>query len=163
MRNLVLSLAAACALLLSAAHAEQKVEFNGYELHYIVLNTTELSPEIAKRYNINRSGKRAFVNLSVLKQDGQNIPFAVEANVTALQRNLMGQRGDISLRTFKEGDAIYHIGDFLIFDKETIWLDINVEIEGEEPFEFTFPQQVWRDWQWTKLNNGSLHRIMPAS
>ncbi|MFQ3229266.1 DUF4426 domain-containing protein [Reinekea sp.] len=144
-KHLLFSLFVLGASVLNLTYAEQKVEFNGYELHYIVLNTTELSPEIAKRYNISRSGKRAFVNLSVLKQDGENIPYAVDANVTALQRNLMGQRGDISLRTFKEGEAIYHIGDFLIFDRETIWLDIVVSIEGEEPFEFTFPQQVWRD------------------
>ncbi|MDN3651000.1 DUF4426 domain-containing protein [Reinekea marina] len=145
MKKLLFSIAIVCAALQSFVHAEQKVEFNGYELHYIVLNTTELSPEIAKRYDISRSGKRAFVNLSVLKQDQDSIPFAVEAKVTALQRNLMGQRGDIALRTFKEGKAIYHIGDFLIFDKETIWLDITVDIEGEDTFEFTFPQQVWRN------------------
>ena len=145
MKKLLLTIAIVCAALQSFVHAEQKVEFNGYELHYIVLNTTELSPEIAKRYDISRSGKRAFVNLSVLKQDQDSIPFAVEAKVTALQRNLMGQRGDIALRTFKEGKAIYHIGDFLIFDKETIWLDITVDIEGEDTFEFTFPQQVWRN------------------
>ncbi|MBU2864117.1 DUF4426 domain-containing protein [Reinekea forsetii] len=145
MKKLLLTIAMICAALQSFVHAEQKVEFNGYELHYIVLNTTELSPEIAKRYDISRSGKRAFVNLSVLKQDEGGVPFAVEAKVTALQRNLMGQRGDIALRTFKEGKAIYHIGDFLIFDKETIWLDITVDIEGEDTFEFTFPQQVWRN------------------
>lgn len=144
-KHLLFSLLIASVSIFNFSNAEQKVEFNGYELHYIVLNTTELSPDIAKNYGISRSGKRAFVNLSVLKQDGDNLPYAVDAEVTALQRNLMGQRGDIPLRTIKEGNAIYHIADFLIFDRETIWLDIVVTIDGEEPFEFSFPQQVWRD------------------
>lgn len=125
--------------------AQQKVDFDNYELHYIVLNTTELQPDIAARYNITRSGRRAFINLSVLEKQPGTIAKAVEANVTAVQRNLLGQRANIPLTTIREGQAIYHLGDFLIFDQETIWFDLEVQVEGLAPFSFTFPQKVWRE------------------
>lgn len=125
--------------------AQQKVDFDGHELHYIVLNTTELQPDIAARYNITRSGKRAFINLSVLQKQPGTIATAVEAKVTAVQRNLLGQRASIELDTIREGQAIYHLGDFLIFDQENIWFDLEVQVEGLAPFTFTFPQKVWRE------------------
>jgi hypothetical protein len=144
-KQVFIALTLASLSVLNLVQAEQKVEFNGYELHYIVFNTTDLSPDIAKQYDIKRSGKRAFINLSVLKQAEDTLPFAVAADVSVTQRNLMGQRGDIELRLIKEGESMYHIGDFLIFDRETIWLDVTVAIEGEAPFEYSFSQQVWRD------------------
>lgn len=130
---------------LTPVWAQQKVDFDGHELHYIVLNTTELQPDIAARYDITRSGRRAFINLSVLKKQPGTIGVAVEAQVTAVQRNLFGQRADIELDVIREGNSIYHIGDFLIFDQETLWFDVEVQVDGLAPFTYSFPQKVWRE------------------
>ena len=125
--------------------AEQKVDFAGYELHYIVLNTTEIPPAVAETYDIVRSGKRAFINLSILKKtdDGYGIPTA--AAVTGVQRTLLGQRQTIDLQEIREGDAIYYIGTFTILNQETLWFDIDLTVQGGPSFEYSFPQKVWRE------------------
>lgn len=131
-------------LLGSWVSAEQKTEFNGYELHYIVLNTTDLAPEIAQHYDIIRSGKRALINLSVLKQTDDGYGKAVRAEISATQRSLVGQQSKIPLREIKEGSAIYYIGSFRIFDQETLWIDIDVTLEDGNDYDFSFSQKVWQ-------------------
>ena len=127
------------------ALAEQKVEFNGYEMHYIVLNTTEVPADIAKQYQFNRSGKRAFINLSILKQTDDGYGTAVPATISAVERTLLGQQLEISLREIREGDAIYYIGDFPIFDREVLWFDVNLTLQDGTEYSYTFEQQVWQE------------------
>ena len=125
--------------------AEQKVDFAGYELHYIVLNTTEIPPAVAETYDIVRSGKRAFINLSILKKTGDGYGIPTAAAVTGVQRTLLGQRQTIDLQEIREGDAIYYIGTFTILNQETLWFDIDLTVQGGPSFEYSFPQKVWRE------------------
>lgn len=125
--------------------AEQKVEFDGYEMHYIVLNTTVLSPAIASTYDIVRSGRRAFINLAILKQTDDGYGTPVAADINALQRTLVGQRLDIKLTEIREADAIYYIGSFQILDREMLWFDIDLVVEDGPSFDFTFSDQVWQE------------------
>lgn len=124
---------------------EQKVEFSGHELHYIVLNTTEIAPEIAALYDITRSGKRAFINLSVLEQSQNGFGTPVPVTITAIERTLVGQTLNIELTEIREGQAIYYIGSFPIFDQETLWFDVNLTLEDGTQFEYTFDAKVWRE------------------
>lgn len=142
MRALVVFLLSVC---LSAVWAEQKVDFGEYELHYIVLNTTEIAPDIAARYNLVRSGKRAMMNLSVLKKTDDGYGQPVTAEITAIERTLLGQTFDIELTEITEGTAIYYIGDFPIIDREQLWFDISLKVTGGPSFTTTFQQQVWRE------------------
>lgn len=129
----------------SSVWAEQKVEFDGHELHYIVINSTEIPADIASRYNLTRSGKYAFINLSILKQTDDGYGTAVSADISAIQRSLVGQQSQINLQEIREGDAIYYIGTFLILNREVLWFDINLTVHDGPAFEFSFDQQVWRE------------------
>lgn len=129
----------------ATVQAEQKVEFNGYELHYIVLNTTEIPADIAGRYDIVRSGKRAFINLSVLKQTDDGYGTPVPADIEAIERTLLGQQLKIDLQEIREGTAIYYIGSFPILDRETLWFDIDLTVNNGPSYDFSFPQQVWQE------------------
>jgi len=137
--SLILSVFAA------AVFAEQKVEFDGYELHYIILNTTEIPADVASHYDIVRSGKRAFINLSVLKQteDGYGLP--VSADISAIQRTLIGQQSKIKLQEIREGDAIYYIGTFRIINREVLWFDVDLKVIDGPDFEYSFSQKVWQE------------------
>lgn len=132
-------------LLVGAVHAEQKVDFNGHELHYIVLNTTEISAQVAQKYDIIRSGKRAFINLSVLRQTSDGYGQPVSADITAIERSLLGQMLKINLQEIREGSAIYYIGTFPIIDRETLWFDIDLTVDNGPSFDFSFPQKVWQE------------------
>lgn len=143
----VLKSALVCTLLFLSAFsaAEQKVDFANHELHYIVLNTTEIPADIAERYNFVRSGKRAFINLSILEKTDDGYGTPVPASVTAMQRSLIGQTIPIELEEIREGTAIYYIGDFQIINREVLWFDVSLELTDGTQFEFTFDQQVWQE------------------
>jgi len=69
--------AALLSLLISpATQAEQSKVFGDYTVHYSAFTTDNLTPSIAKQYNIPRSKKRALLNISVLKKtaDGTSKP-----------------------------------------------------------------------------------------
>ena len=53
--------------------AQQSEMFGPYELHYSVVNTTFLAPEVASTYGIVRATDRAILNLAVREHpaDGQ--------------------------------------------------------------------------------------------
>jgi len=133
------------AMTLGLAHAEQKVEFRGHELHYIVLNSTNLSPEIASQYGLQRSGRMALVNLSVLKQQPDGVATPVEADVSVQVRNLIGQAQDVELEVVREQNAIYHLGQVRIDDREMLWFDVTVDLPDKPIFEYSFSQEMWEE------------------
>lgn len=133
-------------LLFSTAQADQKVTFNGYELHYIALNSTMLTPEIAGQYGLVRSGQRALLNLSVLEQRRNDVAVPVpNAEVTVRVRNLLGQSNRLDMRVIEEQNARYFIGSVRFDDREVLWFDIVVSIPGERDFEFSFSQELWEE------------------
>ncbi|GGX42945.1 DUF4426 domain-containing protein [Saccharospirillum salsuginis] len=133
------------AMTLGLAHAEQKVEFRGHELHYIVLNSTNLSPEIASQYGLQRSGRMALINLSVLEQQPDGVATPVEADVSVRVRNLIGQAQDVDLEVVREQNAIYHLGQVRIDDREMLWFDVTVDLPDEPVFEYSFSQEMWEE------------------
>lgn len=101
-------------------------DFGDYVVHFNALSTDQLSPEVAKTYDIVRSRNRALLNVSILKKvegtPGQPVP----GSVAALVANDTGQVKDSNLREIREGDAVYYIGDFAVSDGETLVFTVDV-------------------------------------
>ena len=76
-------------------------------------STDQLSPDVARNYNIVRSKNRAMLNVSVLRESDQ---VAVTANVTVKTVNLTGQLKNITMRRINEQEAIYYIGEVAFFE-----------------------------------------------
>ncbi len=140
MRRLLLSL-----LLLGLhlpGHAEQFHQSGGYQLHYIAMVSSDLSPEVAQAYGVKRSGKRG---LAVLNLQHQDEPLkSVPAKVTGQIRNLIGQERLGQLREVKEQDTIYWIAEFKFSHLETMRFEFQVDPEGPaRPFTVKFSQQFY--------------------
>ena len=58
------------ALLALPVAADQFKSFDGIDVHYIVVNTLFLQPDVTARYNVVRANDRAIVNLSVIDDKG---------------------------------------------------------------------------------------------
>jgi hypothetical protein len=129
------------------ASAQQAQHFNDYTVHYNALNSSMISPEVAKVYGIRRSDSRALINVSVLRNTDKPLPKAVKATVTASARALMGQVRSIEMREILEGgDAIYYIGELSVRNMETLDFTIEVTAEGQSrPFEVKFRQQFYTE------------------
>lgn len=132
------SLWVACALALPAAATladEQTFDnsFGNYTVHYIAVNSTFLTPEIAAQYAIVRSARRAFLNIAVLRNERDGSTTPVTAVVTGGKRNLLQQSEDLTFAEIREGDAIYYIGQFDFSNAEILRFTLQVQPEGQGP------------------------------
>ena len=129
------------------AQAQQSQTFDGYTVHYNAINTSQLSPQVAQTYGLQRSSSRALLNIAVLKTQGDQEPVAARAVVKAGARNLTGQRREIDMREINEADeAIYYIGEFRVNNMEMFDFTVLVTPEGTTaPLEVKFRQQFYTE------------------
>jgi len=147
MRRLFTFLALLAALSPGHAAAQQARQFEDYTVHYAAMNASLIAPQVARAYGIQRSGSRALLNISVLKNTGAELPKAVKAEVSATGRNLIGQIRPVDMREIIEGgEAIYYIGELSVRNMETLDFTIQVTPEGlDTPFEVKFSQQFYTE------------------
>ncbi|MFP4209034.1 MAG: DUF4426 domain-containing protein [Wenzhouxiangella sp.] len=125
--------------------AQQAEDLGAYRVHYSAINTSQLSPEVARAFGIQRSTSRALLNLAVLgkREDALDEPMRAHIEVEAV--NIAGQRRPIELREVTEQEAIYYIGTFRIHNEERITFRVDVAPEGISgpPRSFRFQQQFF--------------------
>lgn len=132
--------------LAGAVQAQQASEQGAYTIHFSAMNTSQLTPEIARAYGIQRSSSLAMLNITVLKKGADGQQRAVTAVVKASGRNLTGQLREISMREIREGEAIYYIGVFRVNNMETFDFSVQVTPQGESrPLEVRFRQQFFTE------------------
>jgi hypothetical protein len=121
-------------------------DIGDFVVHFSAQTTDQLSPDVARAYNIVRSKSRAMLNVSVVrKSDSQSVP----ATVTVKTTNLTGQLKNVTMRKIEEpGDtvAVYYIGETPVANRETLVFDISVRPEGQSAVsEVRFKRQFYTD------------------
>ena len=113
-----------------------------WEVHYIAFPSTFIQPNIAKAYDLTRSGSQAIVNISVLA-DKPSKP-AVKANVSGFARNLLGKKVELEFKEVVEGEAIYYLAQ-LDYDHEDVFrFEINIS-QGSQSRQLVFSQKFYVD------------------
>ena len=128
------------------AQAEKSKVFGNYTVHYSAFTTDNLTPSIARAYNIPRSKKRALLNISVLKKtaDGSSKPTRVTIKGTAT--DLSQQLRELSLREISEKGAIYYIAETPVDNAETLKYNLEISPEGETiTYKLSFQEQFYTD------------------
>jgi len=128
------------------APAEQSKVFGNYTVHYSAFTTDNLTPSVARAYNIPRSKKRALLNISVLKKtaDGSSKPTRVTIKGTAT--DLSQQLRELSLREISEKGAIYYIAETPVVNAETLKYNLEISPEGETiTYKLSFQEQFYTD------------------
>jgi uncharacterized protein DUF4426 len=125
---------------------ESSKDFGDYVVYFNAMNTDQLTPEIAREYNIVRSKSRAMLNVSIHRKQPGGTTTAVEGAVAASAINLTGQLKDMTLRKIPEGDAIYYIGELAVSDGEVLIYTIDVTPNNESSrFTLRFKKQFFVD------------------
>jgi hypothetical protein len=139
---------AAFALLLfltatGAPRAENAQTLDGrWEVHTSAFRSDFLTPEVATQYGIVRSGKRALVNVAILRIDGAE-PVAAAARIEGTVRNLVGQTQTLSLRAVREAEALYYIGEFAIAGTDTYRIELTLRPdEATRDYRVMFTQNL---------------------
>ena len=122
--------------------AEQKKVFGDYEVHYNALNSSTLTPEVAKQYGLTRGANQGLVNIAVRKRDGKD-GVATSAVISGSVRNLLSQKNELKFKEVKESGAIYYIATFRFDDKDTLTFDLTVQPEGGASYPLTFNHTLW--------------------
>ena len=105
------------ALLFSLAGHAQTKSFGDYDIHYSVLNSTFISPQVAQSYGITRGKDRALINIAIRKNLAGGTSKAQRALVTGSSSDLIHSTV-LDFKEISEQDAVYYIAELKFFDKE---------------------------------------------
>lgn len=142
MRDFAYGLIGLILLVLSGgANAEQKVTLGDWDVHYMVVNTTFLTPEIAKANGIVRSRFNALVNISVLDATSKK---ALDPAVSGSATNLIGTTKQLNFKRVREGEAIYYLAVLPYRDLETYRFAIQIQ-SGNEQQTLNFSQKLYTE------------------
>ncbi|MCU7555497.1 DUF4426 domain-containing protein [Alteromonas sp. ASW11-19] len=126
---------------ITQASAEQKATLGDWDVHYMVVNTSFLTPEVASRYGLVRSKYNALVNISVLDTETQK---AQRLGVSGEAKNLLGTTRKLSFKKVEDGDAIYYLAVLPFRDQETFRFNIDLQL-GNEQQTLKFRQKLYTD------------------
>ena len=135
-------LLALLALPVPFASAQQSEMFGPFELHYSVVNTTFLEPDVAANYGIIRGEKRAILNLAVR----EHMDDGTEARTMLLQGRTWDliQNQELTFREVREGPAVYYIAEFRFINEEWRFFEVDFRPEGaDQTYTFTFKHQLY--------------------
>ncbi|MCE9678041.1 DUF4426 domain-containing protein [Shewanella sp. AS1] len=138
-----------CALLLflvstPAAFAEQKQSVGNFDIHYIAIGSTFITPSIAKSYGIQRSSYSGLLNISVIDTSKEGKP-AIPVEISGIANNLLDARVDLVFREIREGDAIYYIAEVPYRDDQEINFQIAIKSGKTLNTQLNFKQKFYVD------------------
>lgn len=138
----ILVMLALTASLCGVANAEQKETVGNFDIHYMALGSTFLTPSIAKSYGIERSSYRGIINIAVLDTSATGSP-AVPVEITGVANNLLDARIDLNFKEIREGNAIYYIAEVPYRDDQEINFNIAIRHGNELNTNLQFKQKFY--------------------
>lgn len=137
-----------CAVLLanfSHANGESMQQFGDYQVHYSVFNTSFLTPEVAKHYEIVRSRSTAMMNIAVLKKQTDGSYKNVTAVVTGEHNDLV-RKEVLTFKQVREEHAIYYLTAFNLHHNIDVYFTVNVQPDpNQAPLKLQFTKRLYRD------------------
>lgn len=125
------------------SHAQQSERFDQYELHYSIVYSTFLTPEVAADFGLPRGKDKAMLTLSVRDADAGDIqgrPMAISGRTWDL---ITG--GPMEIKEVKEGRATYYLIPFEFLDREYRFFEFTFTPEGSnKSYDYKFKTQLWR-------------------
>ena len=124
------------------ALAQQSETFGPFELHYSVVNTTFLDPEIAATYGITRGEKRAILNLAVREEvAGSSEPRAMVLKGRTWD---LIQNQTLEFQEIREGEAVYYIAEFTFINEEWRFFEVDFRPTGaQQTYTFELKHQLY--------------------
>lgn len=128
MRTAFAVIALSLSLLAASAQAEQKQRFDQFEVHYIIVNSTFLEPQVASAYGITRGDDRFILNIAVREVLADGSSVARKADIKGTRFDLI-HRNPLDFKEIDERTAIYYIAQFQARNREK--LDFTLQIQPE--------------------------------
>ena len=122
---------------------QQSERFDQFELHYSIVYSTFLTPEIAAEFGIPRGKDKAMLTLSVRDAEASDVegrPMRIKGRTWDL---ITG--GDMTIKEVREGRATYYLIPFEFLDREYRFFEFDFTPEGsDQTYRYKFKTQLWR-------------------
>jgi hypothetical protein len=138
-----LPVAALLLLVALASSAQQSERFDQYELHYSVLNSTFIDPEVAATYGLKRGQRDGLLNIAVREHRPDGTVVTLPMQVSGRTWDLISEQ-PLTLTEIREEDAVYYIGSFRFINREWRFFELDFTPAGaERSYSFTFKRQMY--------------------
>lgn len=127
-----LASAAALAQIQQVKPVDSQQTFGEYTVHYSVFNSTFITPEVARLYQLTRAKDRVLVNVSVTKALENGSTLGLPARVSGTAINLLQQQRSLEFITLSEGEATYYLASLRHTSEEVINFAITLQPEGSD-------------------------------
>ncbi|MDC6459751.1 DUF4426 domain-containing protein [Luminiphilus sp.] len=122
---------------------QQSERFDQFELHYSIVYSTFLTPQIAAEFGIPRGKDKAMLTLSVRDAEASDVegrPMRIKGRTWDL---ITG--GDMTIKEVREGRATYYLIPFEFLDREYRFFEFDFTPEGsDQTYSYKFKTQLWR-------------------
>ncbi|MCW7554980.1 DUF4426 domain-containing protein [Endozoicomonas gorgoniicola] len=124
----------------------EPLRFGDYEVYFSAFNSTFITPEIARAYQLERSPKYGLVNIAIRNVKDSEVGKAVTAQLEGQQKNLLQQSVSLQFKEVKEGPAVYYLAGFRFSNEELLEFSIDVKPEGSDTsYPVKFRQTFYQD------------------
>ncbi len=114
------------------AHAGGNKDFGDYRVHWSVLPSTFIAPEVAQANNLQRSKGIGVINISIMKENEDGTLAPVSGQVEGKVTNDIQQVRFLGFRRIQEGDAVYFIAEYQYSSGELMTFNITARPTGEQ-------------------------------
>ena len=122
---------------------ETSKQFGNDTVHFSVLNTSFLTPQVARSYGIVRGKNKFLINVSVRRQSGPD-NIALRATINGTQSDLI-HRTPLDFREVIEQDAVYYIAEFAISNDERRDFRLQVNVDDKPSYDVQFIKMLYVD------------------
>ncbi len=115
---------------LAQADSNGIIEFDGYKVHYSVVNSDAISAEAAGIYGIKRSVRLGLLTIVVVPstQTYNGIEVLIGGDVS----NMLQQQAALNFKPIDEGDTIYYIAPFKFDHRELLNFKVHIKAESDK-------------------------------
>lgn len=119
-------------------------QFGADTVYFSVLNTSFLSPEIARSYGIVRGDNKFLINVAIRRQQDDR-DVAAAAQVSGSTSDLI-HRSELEFLEVAEQDALYYIASFEIDNTEKRDFRLKILAEGQrQSYDINFNKKLYVD------------------
>ena len=122
---------------------QQSERFDQFELHYSIVYSTFLTPEIAAEFGIPRGKDKAMLTLSVRDAEASDVEGR-SMRIKGRTWDLI-TGGDMTIKEVREGRETYYLIPFEFLDREYRFFEFDFTPEGsDQTYRYKFKTQLWR-------------------
>jgi hypothetical protein len=128
------------------SHAQENIshDLKEHTVYYNVFNSSLITADVAKQYNLVRAKDRVYLNVAVVKKSGGY--GVAPRKLSGVYRNLLQQKFPLKFIEIKEATATYYLAPIRVSNEDILHMDITVQPDYKSTDStFTITKKLYKD------------------